>query len=123
MSQSNTKCKDCNQEINLGLILSAKLWEALGLKEEDTLCASCLMKRLEKIKHGYIYELLQMERPNLRWVSEEEDDTNLKKCSYNHATIYYRGIGCPMCKFKSVYNELRAMYFEEYNRNPEGING
>lgn len=49
-------------------------------------------------------------------INEMLKDLNLRECEVGHSLIYFKGSSCPVCKLQGGYNELRAMYFEEYNR-------
>lgn len=52
----NRKCLDCGESYgdSLFLWISDDLWEKIGCKREDFLCAHCIINRLEKIS-SYAY--------------------------------------------------------------------
>lgn len=114
----NRFCEVCGSRIKFDLKLSKGLKEQIFINGFEYMCPSCIMRRLEEIKKDYKYELIEVWRPDLKWSPEDSQGENaLRKCSLNHDKVYHYGIKCPVCKMLEGFNELRDMYFEEYQKN------
>jgi DNA-directed RNA polymerase subunit RPC12/RpoP len=64
--EMNFKCQECGSELNLDLMIPNKLWNEINPEGFMILCASCIMKRIERLHPKYVYNLTLHWKPEFK---------------------------------------------------------